>query len=130
MKHECFIQVRTYECDTYGHVNNAIYLHYLEYARYEYLKAIGFDYQAMTQAGYSVYISRVEIDYKKSALPDDKLIIISYPIKKGAVSGIIAQQIFREQELLTEAKVTWAFVNTKGIPTKIPPKWDVPGLKP
>ncbi|MCL2802121.1 MAG: hypothetical protein FWD28_10220 [Treponema sp.] len=28
------------------------------------------------------------------------------------------------------AKVTWAFVDSKGMPTKIPPEFDVPGLKP
>ena len=25
--------VRSYECDSYGHVNNAVYLNYLEFAR-------------------------------------------------------------------------------------------------
>ena len=37
------VEVRSYELDTYNHVNNAIYLNYLEYARMEYLRRIGFD---------------------------------------------------------------------------------------
>jgi acyl-CoA thioester hydrolase len=127
---ECSLQVRTYECDSYGHVNNANYLNYLEYARYEFLKTIGFDYPAVIRAGFGVYVARIEIDYKKPALPDDMLLIRSRPVKKGAVSGIIAQQILRGDELLAEANVTWAFVDSGGIPTKIPPPWDVPGLKP
>jgi len=126
---ECKLTVRTYECDSYDHVNNANYLNYLEFARYELLKDVGFDYPAMIKAGYAIYIARIEIDYKKSAVVDDELLIKSRSIKKGAVSGIIAQEIWRGDDLLVEAKVTWAFVNSKGVPSKIPPEWDVPGLR-
>lgn len=127
---ECTLRVRTYECDSYGHVNNANYLNYLEFARYEFLKTIGFDYPAAFKAGYGLYVARVEIDYKKPALADDTLLIRSRSIKKGAVSGIIAQEIKRGEELIAEAKVTWAFVDSSGLPTKVPAAWDVPGLKP
>jgi len=127
---ECSLRVRTYECDSYSHVNNANYLNYLEYARYEFLKDVGFDYIKAIEAGYGVYIARIEIDYKKPAFTDDTLVIKSRPIKKGAVSGTIAQEIWRGDDLLIEAKVTWAFVDSKGVPVKIPPEWDVPGLCP
>jgi acyl-CoA thioester hydrolase len=111
-------------------VNNANYLNYLEYARYELLKDVGFDYKAMAKAGYGIYVARIEIEYKKPALADDELLIESRPIKKGAVSGTIAQEIKRGDDLLVEAKVTWAFVDSKGKPAKIPPEFDMPGLKP
>ena len=127
---KCSLIVRTYECDSYGHVNNANYLNYLEYARYEFLRDVGFDYSGMIQAGFGVFVARMEIDYKKPAVTDDKLDIRSWPVKKGAVSGIIAQEIWRKDELLVKAKVTWAFVDSNGIPAKIPSKWDLPGLMP
>jgi len=127
---ECSLRVRTYECDGYNHVNNANYLNYLEYARYEFLKDVGFDYIKAVESGYGVYIARIEIDYKKPAFTDDTLIIKSRPVKKGAVSGTIVQEIWRGDDLLIEAKVTWAFVDSKGAPAKIPPEWDVPGLRP
>jgi acyl-CoA thioester hydrolase len=127
---ECSLQVRSYECDSYGHVNNANYLNFLEFGRYEFLKTIGFDYPAAIKAGYGVYVARVEIDYKKSAFTDDVLVIRSWPIKKGAVSGVIAQRILRGDDVIVEAKVTWAFVDSRGVPVKIPPQWDLPGLKP
>jgi acyl-CoA thioester hydrolase len=130
MVSQCTLQVRTYECDSYGHVNNANYLNYLEYGRYELLKDVGFDYPAAIKAGYGVYVARVEIDYKRAALPDDKLFIKSWPVKKGAVSGVIAQEIWRGEELLVEAKVTWAFVDARGMPIRIPPEFDLPGLRP
>jgi acyl-CoA thioester hydrolase len=127
---ECSLQVRTYECDSYGHVNNANYLNYLEYARYELLKDIGFDYERAINAGYGVYIARIEIDYKKPAVTDDLLTIKTWPLKKGAVSGTFAQEIRRGDDLLAAAKVTWAFVDSRGAPAKIPKEWDVPGLEP
>ncbi|MHB9293077.1 putative acyl-CoA thioester hydrolase [Hollandina sp. SP2] len=127
---QCTLVVRTYECDRYGHVNNAHYLHYLEYARYEFLKTIGFDYPGAIHAGYGVYVARIEIDYKKSAVTDDVLQIRSWPVKKGVVSGIIAQEIKRGDQVIVEALVTWAFVDAAGVPTRIPKQWDVPGLKP
>jgi acyl-CoA thioester hydrolase len=130
MATECSLKVRTYECDSYKHVNNANYLHYLEYARCEYLKDIGFDYEKAVQSGYGVYIARIEIDYKKPAFTDDVLVIKSHPVKKGAVSGVIVQQVWRGEDLLIDAKVTWAFVDSRGQPVKIPPEWDVPGLAP
>jgi acyl-CoA thioester hydrolase len=130
MTTECKLKVRTYECDSYSHVNNANYLNYLEYARYEYLRDIGFDYLKAVEKGYGLYIARIEIDYKMPAFTDDDLVIKSKPVKKGAVSGVIAQQIWRNNDLLIEAKVTWAFVDSKGSPAKIPPEFDLPGLKP
>ena len=127
---KCSLKVRTYECDSYGHVNNANYLNYLEYARCESLKDMNFDYPGMIKAGYGVYIARIEIDYKKPAFVDDDLEIHSRPIKKGAVSGIIQQEIWRGEDLLVTAKVTWAFVDSGGVPVKLPPEFDVPGLYP
>ena len=127
---KCTLRVRTYECDAYGHVNNANYLHYLEYARHEMLRDVGFDYLALIKAGFGIYVAKIIIEYKKPATIDDELLIKSWPIKKGAVSGVIAQEIWRGEELLVEAKVTWAFVDSRGIPSKLPPQWDMPGLKP
>jgi len=131
MTSECFLQVRSYECDSYGHVNNANYLNYLEYARHELMKNIGFDYPKALNAGYGIFTARIEIDYKKPAVTDDRLAIKTWPIKKGAVSGILAQEICRGDDILAQAKVTWAFVDLKtGTPVKIPKEYNVPGLSP
>jgi acyl-CoA thioester hydrolase len=122
--------VRTYECDSYQHVNNATYLNYLEYGRYEFLRDIGFDYPALVKAGCGIYIVRIEIDYKRPALADDVLRIRTWPVKKGAASGLIGQEIYRGGELIVRAKVTWAMVNSQGRPSRIPAGFDVPGLDP
>ena len=130
MRTECSLRVRSYECDIYGHANNANYLNYLEYARYEYLRDIGFDFAAATKTGYGVFVARVEIDYKTPAVMDDALSVSTWPVKKGAVSGTLAQEIRRGETLIAKAVVTWAFVDAKtGTPTRIPAEWDLPGLR-
>ena len=130
METRCSLKVRTYECDSYNHVNNANYLNYLEFARYEFLKDIGFNYNNAINAGYGTYISKIEIEYKKPAVVDDELVIKTIPVKKGAASGTLSQKIWRGEELIIDAKVTWVFVDSKGTPAKIPPEFNLPGLSP
>ncbi|MES2464368.1 MAG: acyl-CoA thioesterase, partial [Armatimonadota bacterium] len=59
------VQVRTYELDSFGHVNNSIYLNYLEEARSEFLKQMGvsfldfahYDVQLVIVESYVKYVS-------------------------------------------------------------------------
>ena len=46
------LKVRSYECDSYSHVNNAVYLNYLETARMDFLNQIGFPYNDVVAAHY------------------------------------------------------------------------------
>ena len=48
------IKVRDYELDSEGIVNNANYLHYLEYTRHEFCEEAGFSFKAMEEAGYPI----------------------------------------------------------------------------
>ena len=90
------LTVRSYECDSYSHVNNAVYLNYLETARMDYLHQIGFNYKGIVEAGYYLYVTHIDIFYKNSAFLDDKLIIETTPVKLGAVSGTFHQTIKKE----------------------------------
>ena len=131
MKHIAKHVVRSYECDSYGHVNNAVYLNYLEYARMEHLHAIGFDYKGIIAAGYYSYVTHVDIYYKASAFLDDELFIEVFPVKTKHVSGTI-HQIVRKADgtVCAEADVTWACVNHEGKPCRIPQEFMVEGLLP
>ena len=52
MIHTTELIVRPYECDSYNHVNNAVYQNYLEYARMDFLHAAGFNYKKIVAEGY------------------------------------------------------------------------------
>ena len=48
---ELEMQVRDYECDMEGIVNNAIYQHYLEHTRHEFLASSGISFIEMHERG-------------------------------------------------------------------------------
>ena len=94
------------------------------------MKAAGIDYPQLMKVGYGIFAARIEIDYKRPAVIDDELLIITKPIKRGAVSGVVSQDVYRGTELVVAAKVTWAFVDSRGVPVKVPKEFDSPGLRP
>lgn len=131
MKTKSILNVRTYECDSYGHVNNAVYLNYLEFGRMDFLNQIGFDYNGILKAGFYLYVTHIDIHYKSSAFFNDELTIESYSTKLGAVSGTFHQRILNQNGVLcAEADVSWASVTTEGKPARIPKEFLVEGLKP
>ena len=132
MKHIAELVVRSYECDSYNHVNNAVYLNYLEFARMEFLHACGFDYKGIIKAGYYLYVTHIDIYYKASAVLDDKLFIEVKPVKLKSISGEFSQKIYKEDgTVCAEAKVTWACVSSAtGRPAKLPKEFFVEGLLP
>lgn len=131
MKKVIKLTVRSYELDSYNHVNNAVYLQYLEYARMEFLRLIDFDYKGMVEAGYQLYVTHIDISYKASAHLFDELNIEVKPIKLGKLSGTFHQTITNQNGVLcAEAEVSWGCVDINGKPSKMPEKFLVPGLKP
>ncbi len=131
MTHTSHIEVRTYELDSYNHVNNAVYLNYLEYSRMDFLRAVGFNYLALFEEGYMLYVSHINIKYKYSARLYEKLSIECTPTKLGKVSGTFFQVIKNEQGIVcAEADVTWGCVDKTGKPAKIPEQYIVEGMKP
>ena len=129
MKHTATLTVRSYECDSYNHVNNAVYLNYLEYARMEFLRAINFDYEGIVAAGYYLYVTHIDIFYKASAVLGDKLFIDVEPIKTKAMSGIFRQLVRKEDgTICATAEVSWACVTKEGRPAPIPKEFMVPGM--
>lgn len=131
MKYIAKLTVRNHELDAYNHVNNAVYLNYLECARMEYLRAIGFDYEGFFNSGYFLYITHIDIRYRVSARLFDELSVGVEPVKLGKLSGTFHQTITNQKgELCAEAEVSWGCVNTSGKPSKIPDEFVVPGLVP
>lgn len=129
MKLQFNVEVRSYELDSYGHVNNAVYLQYLEYTRLKYLEAVGFDYEAFCAEGYMLYVTKVNIRYRKSLFLGDTLIVETEPTKNGIASGVFHQVIKNQNgEICAEADTTWGCVSkSTGRPTKFPEKYRLSG---
>jgi acyl-CoA thioester hydrolase len=71
------LQVRFRDCDPLGHVNNAVYMTYLEQARFNLWKAqMGFQARSASDPGprgVGFILARVEFDYRAQAKYGDML---------------------------------------------------------
>ena len=116
------IKVRSYECDVYGHVNNATYLNYCEYARIELINEMGYSLSSLMKDGFILPIVNINIDYKLPAFEGDILSISVSWLKRGRSSATFRQEIIRKQDnkLIAKADVTWVAANLKGQPIAIP----------
>ena len=130
MEHKCSLTVRSYECDSYGHVNNANYLHYLEFARHAYLSVNGVSIPRLRESGYGLVVARIAIDFRRPSTTDDLLIILTSPLRKTRIGGVLAQRIVRETETVAEAEVTWVCVDARGRLARLPAEFDREGLSP
>ncbi len=121
MIYRSHLKVRTYECDIYGHVNNAAFLNYCEFARVEFLNAMGYDLQSLMKSGFLLPIVKIEIEFKKPAFPGDNLQITVQWIERGRTSSVFLQEIHDNKgQLLAMARITWVVTDLKGKPISIP----------
>ena len=69
---ETKMQVRDYECDIEGIVNNANYLHYCEHTRHLFLKQCGLSFAEMHEKGVDAVVARMTMQFKTPLRPDDE----------------------------------------------------------
>jgi acyl-CoA thioester hydrolase len=112
------MEVRDYECDFQGVVNNSVYQNYLEHTRHQYIKTIGLDAVALSNDGINLMVTRVEIDYKSSLKSGDKFVSV---LKMKRISPLrfgFVQHIYRlpDNKLVIKALVIGTSVNERGRP--------------
>jgi YbgC/YbaW family acyl-CoA thioester hydrolase len=134
MRDEHRLTVQSYQCDANGHVNNAVYLNYLESGRVSFLKAAGSSYRSLREQGFGLVVVRICIDYRSEARMEDSLVIVTEPVKKRITGGVFSQKVYREEEskrvLVADAEVTWVCIDGRGRPTRFPPLLDLSLLEP
>lgn len=115
------LEVRGYELDAYAHVNNSVYLNYLEVARWKMLSDEGITLQLFKEWKAWPVIASIEIHYRRAAFEGDELHIETRLLEQRTTSMIFEQKIFVKGQLITEAKVRSVIVDESGKPTR-PPK--------
>lgn len=68
-------QVRGYELDAYGHVNNSVYLNYGEYARWCMVEAVSGSQDYFKSNNVSPVVVRAEVDYREPCFLADWLVV-------------------------------------------------------
>jgi len=123
-EHRFALTVYFEDTDTAGVVYYANYLKFMERARSDMLRAVGIDQQAMLQGDGSAYfVVEVDIKYRRPARLGDDLQIVSNVEQVRASSVDIHQRVMRGEELLSDARVTAAFLDGEGRPRRQPRDW-------
>jgi len=94
---ETRMEVRDYECDIEGIVNNANYLHYMEHTRHLFLKSRGLSFAEMHDKGVDAVVARMNIQYKVPLRCDDEF-ISRLAIRKEGLRYVFSQDIFRASD--------------------------------
>ena len=94
---ETRMEVRDYECDIEGIVNNANYLHYMEHTRHLFLKSRGLSFAEMHNKGVDAVVARMNLQYKTPLRCDDEFISRLGRRKEG-LRYVFNQDIFRASD--------------------------------
>jgi len=88
------------------------------------IRAAGIDQAAeLRQSGSAYAVVEVDIRYRQPARLGDDLQVVSTVDQVLASSVHIQQRVMRGPELLTQARVTAAFLDGRGRPRRQPKEW-------
>jgi acyl-CoA thioester hydrolase len=110
------LEVRFRDCDAMGHVNNAVYLTYLEQTRFHHWRAAGIAKEAIASRASpgaslgedvaGVIVARVEIDYRRAAKFGDVLRIDVGVAAIGRTSFTYEYEILDQYDALIATATT------------------------
>ncbi len=111
-------EVRDYECDFQGIVNNAVYQNYLEHTRHIFLKERGLDFIELSKHGIDLVVIRVEIDYLYPLRPADRFYVGLNFERVSRLRFGFRQDIFRlpDEKPILQANVIGTSLNEAGRP--------------
>ncbi|MEM1144373.1 MAG: tol-pal system-associated acyl-CoA thioesterase [Pseudomonadota bacterium] len=121
---EFSLPIRVYieDTDAGGIVYYVNYLKFLERARTEFMRALGFDKQAIFNQGLMFVVRDVSLSYQKPAQLDDQLVATVNVCRVGGASMELHQRVLRGTELLAGGEVKIACVDPAQLNARRMPK--------
>lgn len=115
------LDVRDYECDLQGIVNNSVYQQYLEHARHRFLKDHNVDFAALTAQGIHLVVIKAELEYKQSLKPNDTFTVSVQLQREGRVRWVFYQEIHRASDntLMLIGRIHGVSLNQRGRPQRV-----------
>ena len=122
---EFILDVRVYieDTDTGGMVYYINYLKYMERARTEYLRSMGFEISDLLAAEYFLVVRSADIKFRAAARLDDELTVSAKIIGQRPASILFDQKVvrIRDNRLICEADIGIACIHSKtGKPAAMP----------
>jgi acyl-CoA thioester hydrolase len=118
--YRCTLEVRGYELDSFGHVNNSVYLNYLEHARWQMLKQEGITLEQIQKDKRWPVISAIEIKYLRPLFMGETFEVRSRVVEHSKARFLIEQLLYRGETAIAAAKVSCVFVDETGRPNELP----------
>ena len=87
------IEIRWRDLDAYGHVNNAVYLNYLEEARDAWVQSV---LGAVSGSTWDFVLARVEIDFRAELTQDDGAVIVRCALDRIGRSSVGTREEVRK----------------------------------
>jgi acyl-CoA thioester hydrolase len=100
--HEKRIEIRWRDMDGYRHVNNAVYLTYLEEARDEWLASVLGGMETI----WDYVLARVAVDFRRELRQSDEEVLVSCRLDRIGTSSVRTREAIRTRagELAAEAE--------------------------
>ena len=92
------MEVRDYECDIEGIVNNANYLHYTEHTRHRFLKSLGVSFAELHEKGVDAVVARMTLKFKVPLRCDDEM-VSCMNLKKEGLRYVFEHDIYRASDM-------------------------------
>ncbi len=125
LTHQTVFPVRYYECDAYGHLNNAVYLRYMQEAAFNASAALGYDTQRYAQLGRAWLARLTNIEYLLPVTYGDRIEVTTWVEDMRRVRSLRAYEFHRQgtNEMVARAWTDWVYVDSKtSQPVSIPPQ--------
>ena len=120
VRHVLTLRIYYEDTDFSGAVYHASYLRFLERARTEILRAIGFDHRHLYETKREGFVvRRMTIDYLKPARMDDVVAVVTSAESVKAASLVLRQTVVRDGETLVTAHAQCAYLRD-GRPARMP----------
>lgn len=108
------IAIEPNHIDELGHVNNTFYVAYLEQARGDWYERAGISFSQMNERGIGTVLVRLDIQFKKELLLEDRPVVHTIPHRLGNKSFVFRQVMYNQRkEVVAEAAVTNVMFDVK-----------------
>jgi acyl-CoA thioester hydrolase len=129
IKTETTLRVRYGETDQMGFVYYGVYAQYYEVGRVEAMRSLGFSYREMEESGVLMPVINLTVNYKKPALYDDEVRIVTTVKEMPGVRITFHYECFNQKnELLNTGSVTLVFIDKVKNKPMQPPQWFMDGF--
>ncbi|MFD2369153.1 acyl-CoA thioesterase [Brevibacillus sp. GCM10020057] len=112
MPHQIEFTVRSTDLDFIGHVNNAKYLEYMEWARFDWFWQTGLTLDELQRRAVMPVVVNININYRKELRIREQVVARTSAVKLGGKSFVIRHELFNQrEELVADADVTMVMID-------------------